>query len=178
MKQEEARMVATLAANHVLNQVREQFQDMVHYETMKVLPVISPEKLQPKPIRTSEQRCYVAPPSKPKSNFGQILMQCAAWQHGKSLLDETYLEKAGTRETLLVQQYDEECSVLRRDESQPSTHLDAADRAEKLGKSVWVQFETFALHIDQLVPKLLAKGWTIKPRLVKAQLTLLDDSSA
>lgn len=169
-------MVATLAAAHAVNKVTEKIDDVINFHMSKVLPVIEPKK-----IELCAKRDYLELPLamslKPKSNFSEIMMKCAKWIQGRDLLEQAFLEKAGTRETLQVQQYGDECAVLRRDESTPATTFDASGRPVVLGKSVWVQFETFSAHLDQILPKLMAKGWTIKPPQMNAQLTLNDCQS-
>lgn len=179
MKPSEVRMVANLAAMQAVSRVTDQITDLVQYETMKVLPAVKPEKLQAvNPSRY--QRCYIEPPSKPASNYASVMMRFAEWVRGRGdLLDQVYLQKPATREILQVQQYGNDCAVMRRDDAQPGLKKDDLGKVIDPGKSVWVQFDPLPGQIDQVVARLLAKGWVVKQsNQPKVQLTLVESMAA
>lgn len=177
IKPSEVRMIAKLAAIDVANQVREQITDVVRYEAKKVLPVVEPEVIQKAPRYSA---CYIEPPAKPVSNYAETLMKSVIWRAKRGeRLAMIWLEKFGTQETLLVEQFGDECSVLRKDESQPRSHIGAGGKLEIAGKSFWTQFDPLVGHIDQVVAKLLAKGWVVKqPTRTAVQLSLVEGMSA
>ena len=172
----ELRAVAKLAAIHAIRGVREQITDLVQYETMKVLPEINPENIQPKVDSPRFERAYVEPPAKPVSNYAQTLIRSIQWRSGKGeRLAIARLKKPGTSEELLVEQFGDECSVLRKDESQPRATLHTNGTVKIVGKSIWTQFDSVKGRIDQVVAKLLLKGWVVQqPTHNAVQLLLVD----
>lgn len=168
--------VAKMAAFHAVKGVTEQITDLVQYETMKVMPAVPPEAIQQ--LRSARyERGYVdMSASQPSSNYAQTLMRYAEWRKSRGeRLGIIWLQKDGTRETLQVEQYGDYCAVLRRDDNQPHAKTDRHGMVTQPGKSCWTQFDPLPGHIDQVLVKLLARGWVVKqPTHKTVQLELVE----
>lgn len=170
---------AMVAANSAVAKVMHLIPDLVQHEVQKVPAIAIAEKTMEAASNYRAPRytpVYTQPPQKPASNYTDVLMKSIEWRKGRGTrLGIIWLEKPGTEETLQVEQFGNDCSVLRRDEAQPGA-IWHGGKLIKAGMSCWTQFDPIEGQIETVVSKLLSRGWAIKKPTTKViQLSLVYD---
>lgn len=177
MNQKEVMQLAKIASLQTMASMREQISDVIRYELPKVVPHIDiiESTSSTRSTRRSFGRGRMEPPSPPASNYTKVIMASAEWRHGRGdVLGSVWMHKSSTQEKLLVEQYEQECSVLKMDRNQKKAKFDSANQLIEPGMSVWTQFAAVKGVLEDVVANLRSKGWEVLQPEKKSQLTLID----
>lgn len=176
MKNSEAALIGQAAALVVLSSFREQINDVVRHELPLVVKAGTGDGTEfnntPAPLR---REIFNQTEYKASSNYSQVLLASARWRKGRgSRLGSVWMFKPGTQERLLVEQYEQECSVMRMDKAAEKAEFDSINRMTKPGSSIWGQFDPMKGVIEDVTAKLETKGWKVETQKLKHQLALVD----
>ena len=165
------RQAAQFAAMHVLGSVREQIADVVRHE----LPAVVAPKHKEVALPKYPRRYFDVEEYSTTSNYTKMLMASAKWRAGKgSQLGSAWMFKPDTRQKLLIEQYGQECSVLRMDLAQMSAKFDTINKMTEPGLSIWTDFVSVNGTIEDVVAMQKSKGWVLVQPERKHQLELVD----
>jgi len=125
-------------------------------------------------------RCYFdVEKYSPSSNYTQVLMASAKWRAGKGArLGSAWMFKPDKRQKLLIEQYGQECSVLRMDLDQMPAKFDTTNKMTEPGLSIWTDFVSVNGTIEDVVAMQKNKGWILVQPERKHQLELVDAVTA
>jgi len=168
----QVQQVAKIAALQVLGSVRDQITDVVRYEIPTV--VDSGQKEKEVPPKYS-RRYFDIPLFQTSSNYTKVLMASAMWRAKKGKqLASAWMFKPDTKQKILIEQYGQECSVLRMDMDQKQAVFDPCNQMTEPGLSIWTDFAAVKGVIEDVLAMQAAKGWVVVRPERKHQLTLLD----
>jgi hypothetical protein len=129
-------------------------------------------------VHVRRHAVYTEPPRAPVSNYAQVLMSVAKWKKDKGeCLGSVWMCKIDNpKEFLLIEQYGQECGVLRMDKGQPKAVLDPRQYHKVVvpGKSIWTNFATVKGLLDEVIANRKAKGWNVFQTSPRDQLNFVD----
>lgn len=142
------------------------------------LPALMRPIIEKDVVHVRRHAVYTEPPRARVSNYAQVLMEAGKWKLDKGIcLASVWMCMPGKpQEFLFIEQFGQECAVMRMDKGQPKAVLDSKQYFKIIvpGKSIWTDFIPAQGLIDDVVARQKAKGWEIYQSAPKRQLELVD----
>lgn len=173
MNEKEIAFAARSAALQTAHSIMSEVRGLVEYEVHKFAPQPSPSH----PTAWANRLDRVPSLNKlaqPASNYSQIINASCAWRKGLGpRLADVWMFKHSSKEKLFVEQFGQECSVMKFDALHKKAVFNSGVMKEA-GTSPWVEFAPMKGGIEEVVAKLKSKGWAVYIPENKHQLNLLD----